>query len=837
MNNRMFATRAALLALLALGLSACNDGDVSAPPVVQVEQPDVVCNPIDLQTTSPSGARTCTWSITREGAAGEVIPNQLCNEADDCPGTFFCAADTQQWTAQSQICPNNVANASPDPIGAAAIYVASNDGLPNELRRLTRAAPVASEPNPAYVLDEMFLHNSRENQGTAVDNSGNLLHVGDGLGQGVDTDNTPGLITACQIDIRGVAGMGDAYDGELDHQLRGANAGFPPEFENNPGMASPKGMLISQERGLAFVADVGNSTVRAYGLAAGGNNNPVATVSTPGNPWDLAYDAGNDVMYVALTSGAIARYNNAGSIMRGGGTPPLTGLIGIEDESGTLIASNLHGIEHVPGSDGAIDALVVSDVGPATTMDDGATFNSDGALYLIRGIFETSNGNVVPDRIVRGASTQLGNPVDLVVSGRDLVVAEKANDMVLFFNDFFSEEGENVAPTQSLAIVKPESLALQQVFGVQRPAVSDFPRTTPAISKLYVSRAVDGTITIERRDVSGALEFEYELEGDGLTSQNVLAGLNGEALVTTLDTSDMMGNEGGVLNINAFATRTVNASFAATRDRRHSGNGLTGPRGFDIAPELGLLFVADFGAGNIKVLSACGDGTVLDTLNVAAVSHNDLGIAPSPDPDAAPWDVDFDPDTGDLYVAMVNGNLAVFRNVAGGEGSTVGDGDASNNDYDFTVDFQLIVDNAAIAIGDNLHGVEFVPSAGAGGGSLILSDVGAATTAAQPGFDTDGALYVVNNVGSLGTNGQMQQTRIVDARIAGPNSLLGNPVDIAFDGANVYVAEKANAGGQILRFNNILSVTGDRDSAPSAPPVTAAAVESISVVPDYIINP
>lgn len=795
---------------------------------------------------SDDGLRTCVWTIDQEGNGGEVISALDCDGADDCPGTFFCAAATEQWTPQSQICPNDVANAAPDPAGAARIYVTSNDGLPNEVRVLTRAAPVAGAQNPPYVLDETFLHNSRENQGAAVDASGNLLHVGDGLGQGFDamgqmddTVNAPGLITACQIDLRGMAGDGDAYDADLDHQLRGEfnNAALPPEFENDPGMASPKGMLIHQPLGLAFVADFGNATVRAYGLAASGNNAAIATIATPGNPWDLAYDAARDILYVALTSGSVARYNNAGAILRGGGTPPLTGLIGIVDAGGTSISSNLHGIEYVPGSDGNLDALVVSDVGAATTMEDGASFNSDGSLYLMLNISETTNGNVQPDRIVRGASTQLGNPVDLVVSGRDLVVAEKANDMVLFFNDFFTEEGENVSPSASIDITRPESLAFQPVFGLDRPAVTDFATATlPTISKLFVSRAVDGTITVERRDLSGSLEVAYEIDGAGLTSQNVLAGLNGEALVTTLDESDMFnGPEGGVLNINAFTTRTVNPDFQPTRDRRHSGNGLTGPRGFDIAPAFGVLFVADFAAGNIKVISACGDGTVLDTLNVANVTDEPIVGAPNPDPDAAPWDVDFDPLTGDLYVAMVNGNVAVFREVIGSEDSTVGDGDASNNDYDFTVDLQLIANNAAIAVGANLHGVEYVP--GAGGGSLILSDVGAATMSAQPGFDTDGALYVVNNVGSLGTNGAMQQTRIVDARIAGANTLLGNPVDIAFDGANLYVAEKANAGGQILRFNNILATTGDQNIAPSAPSISAAAIESISLVPDYVISP
>ena len=264
------------------------------------------------------------------------------------------------------------------------------------------------------------------------------------------------------------------------------------------------------------------------------------------------------------------------------------------------------------------------------------------------------------------------------------------------------------------------------------------------------------------------------------------------------------------------------------RDRRHSGNGLTSPRGFDIASEFGVLFVADIGSGTIKVISACGDGTVLDELNVAAVSHDDITGAPNPDPDDDPWDVDFDPINRDLYVAMVNGNLAVFRDVIGGEMSTIGDGDDSNNDYDFTVDFQFIVNNAAIEVGVNLHGVEYVPG---DGGTLILSDVGDA------GVADDGAIYVVKNADTLDGSGASQQMRIIDARIEGAATMLGNPVDIAFDGTDLLVAEKANQGGQILRFDNILDASGDMDTAPNALRIAAPSVESISLVPDYIVDP
>jgi hypothetical protein len=60
--------------------------------------------------------------------------------------------------------------------------------------------------------------------------------------------------------------------------------------------------------------------------------------------------------------------------------------------------------------------------------------------------------------------------------------------------------------------------------------------------------------------------------------------------------------------------------------------------------------------------------------------------------------------------------------------------------------------------------------------------------------------------------------------------MLGNPVDIAFDGANLYVAEKSQ--GMVLRFDNILSSAGG-DVSPDAS-IAQAAPESVVLIADYL---
>ena len=82
---------------------------------------------------------------------------------------------------------------------------------------------------------------------------------------------------------------------------------------------------------------------------------------------------------------------------------------------------------------------------------------------------------------------------------------------------------------------------------------------------------------------------------------------------------------------------------------------------------------------------------------------------------------------------------------------------------------------------------------------MILTDVASATSA------TDGGLVIIKNFTSVfastATSGTIALTNQV--RVYGPNSLLGNPVDVASDSVtkNIYVAERLNAGGQVLTYS------------------------------------
>lgn len=100
------------------------------------------------------------------------------------------------------------------------------------------------------------------------------------------------------------------------------------------------------------------------------------------------------------------------------------------------------------------------------------------------------------------------------------------------------------------------------------------------------------------------------------------------------------------------------------------------------------------------------------------------------------------------------------------------------------------------------HGITYSAS----DDTMILTDVGNAT------LGTDGGLVfiknfssVFNSTGAMGTIALSNQIRIY-----GPNSLLGNPVDVAYDPVTkkIYVAERLNAGGEVLTYT-YPSMSGD----------------------------
>ncbi|WP_290539176.1 hypothetical protein [Alcanivorax sp.] len=536
------------------------------------------------------------------------------------------------------------------------------------------------------------------------------------------------------------------------------------------GSMTLKGIAIAHQAGLVMAANIGGNSVEVFGTAAGSNATPLASTALSGNTWDLAYDEAADRLFLAMTNGSVIVVDDyvAGGFMA---TPA---RVITPDTAGAV--SNLHGIAYQADS----DTLVVSDVGDAAVAD-------DGQLYVIENA-STANGTVTPARTLAGPSTKLGNPVDLVLEGNTVFIAEKSNDAILVYRNVFSGGSGNIAPNKVVDSIKPESLAII-LEPEQQPDLSDIDSTGTTFTGVAVTSNPptapgDPDVVVLDLDL-GAMQRGFFTTQD---RESLAFNQMGDAYITY---------DSGLAVINRLATDRDGETFSLSRDRliEGAGTGLMAPKGFDVVDSLGWVLVTDNGNPSVRVFGAQAGG------DAAPLFTTSLTVAP--------WDLDYDPDADRLYVALTDGTVAVFESYSTVRGSAGPDRVITPAEG-----------GVAFAAPTNLHGIVHVAETD----QLILSDVG---SGANP---TDGKLYVLDN-GST-ADGITDVTVKIDNgdNNAVGNTQLGNPVDIAFDGEHLYVAEKSQ--GMVLRFDNILDSAGG-DVTPSQTWMQSSP-ESVSLIADYL---
>ncbi len=180
-------------------------------------------------------------------------------------------------------------------------------------------------------------------------------------------------------------------------------------------------------------------------------------------------------------------------------------------------------------------------------------------------------------------------------------------------------------------------------------------------------------------------------------------------------------------------------------------------------------------------------------------------------------DLDNNPETaeGRFFVYSKNENAFVLRNTITVNFKVWGMTFNGNNLYavvDGTnklavfSDFLSNMDDVTIAATKTIivegivrtHGITYDSNSN----TMILTDIGDATNTQD-----DGGFHIIDDFTSkfnATANGEIlavgEQTRV-----SGASTLLGNPVDVAYDSVTgiVYIAEAGNGGGRILAFNNI----------------------------------
>ncbi|MFO1352434.1 MAG: hypothetical protein U1F68_17860 [Gammaproteobacteria bacterium] len=620
--------------------------------------------------------------------------------------------------------------------------------------------------------------NTGANQGIDQDINGDLYQAND-LRAGV---GEPGSVhTICRFDTRN----GDSFSSTHDRLLGGADTGLT-------GLVNPKGIALAHKAGLLMIANFNGRNVKVFGSSATGNAPPVATTTLPANPWDLVYDEAGDRLFVALTDGTIGVID--GYVASDFGASNALRLITPVDVNRTPLGGKLHGIAYNAGT----DQLIVADV-RAETAAEGSNFASDGALYVIDRASRVS-GLVQPSKIVTGPATRLGNPTDIVLIDTELRVAEAANDVLLVFPNFLAREGGNVVPGAAIVRADANSLLAESVQ-TANPDISDldhagFTLTAVATTSNPASASDPAFGQIAR--LAPALDAEQTTFSADLSLENIAFDQTGDAFVSFDNGANA---EGGILIVNRLAVGRDGGEVLTSRDRRIAGakTQLESPKGIDIVDGFGWLLVADNSAAepSVRVFSTCAAG---DTPPLAVTK---MGNDPAGNP-RRPWDVDYDPLTDRLYVALTDGTVAVFdqysRDLGGNDGPD-----------------RIIVPADALGtakVSRNLHGVVYV----AGRDILILSDVG------DPANASDGQLLVIRGASTA------SGLTATSARFNGALTQLGNPVDIAFDGVNLYVAEKSN--NAILRFDDFLTLAGG-NIAPDAN-INRPSPESVALAPSYL---
>ncbi|MEL0633960.1 hypothetical protein V6237_14345 [Pseudoalteromonas carrageenovora] len=602
--------------------------------------------------------------------------------------------------------------------------------------------------------------NTTANEGVAFDSLGNLLQASE----------SASIKTICQLANRA---DGAEFTSNTDREITGTNT----------TLVNPKGIAVSQKSGLIFIADFGAMQVTTFGATAAGDATPLGTTITEAAPWDVDYDESNDRLYVALTNGDVAVYDN---FVGGEFAAMPSRTITPSNNDGVQISVNIHGIVY----DSNTNKLVLSDVGSTTDA-------TDGSLFVINNA-STAEGLVSVARSIAGPATMLGNPVDISLEGSDLRVAEKSNDAVLVFSNIFSGQSGDITPDLVTSTIKPESISK---LGMQNemPDISDSDTANLALLGVAVSSnpSTAGETTGQISRLSSQLNTEIGNYNASQTIESVAFDKAGNSY-TTFDNSTT--SIGGIVISNKVAISRDGQTYNTNQDSIITGSntGLISPKGLDVASDSGMILVAENNEDtpSISIFSTCttGDASPLMTLTFAN--------------DARPWDVDYDANTDRAFVALTNGTVAVFDEVKSKlmAGST-----------NIAVEDRLISPanaGAAVEAPSNIHGVDYDSLSD----SLILSDVGSATIA------DDGKIYVLNNVATA--SGLVN----ISTTISGPNTLLGNPVDIMYTGTDLYVAEKSN--NVVMRFNNILSITGGDISADASTAFTAP--ESVAILPAWL---
>jgi len=407
-----------------------------------------------------------------------------------------------------------------------------------------------------------------------------------------------------------------------------------------------------------------------------------------------------------------------------------------------------HGLTY----DGTDDVMVMTDIGDAGNTTD------DGGFHVISDFsskFDAlSDGDLLPVEMqtrVAGPSTMLGNPIDVAYDSEEdaIYISEVGNGKVLGYTSI--GDGGDLAPSYTMDLAAASSI----YFSSDETDGNTGMATANTTTELYVTNNSDGNISVY--DATGALIKNVMTDSDA--SEGIYYSAINDAVIQASRSNMMLEYYADFSG--AMDGGEVTADFAGDDD-------LASPR--EIAVFGDKVVVSDNDMHMFYVYSFDGSSFTLE---------NTL------DPGFNVWGITFK--GGDL-IAVVDGSsdIAVFN-------------DFLDNDMDgsITADKRITVDGIV-----RTHGIDYSEADDV----LVLTDIGDAANATD-----DGGFQVIQNfsakldaVSDGGSFSMSDQTRV-----AGSATMMGNPIDIAYDHKTntVFISEVGN--GKVLAFSNALTLTGN----------------------------
>lgn len=836
-------------------------------PTIVTPIPEQTANEGDTVTLTAE-ASDADGSITRyqwsfEGAEpalleGVALGPILGNNDDTAAATFTAPAVAEVTILEFELTVVDNSNAQNTASASAfvTVYPLPAEADDSDLYVLSSAGEILRyqyRPGPQtnlFIADQNFGNLQLGGTDGAIINDG-MRMLPDGRLVAVDDDDNNGVRELCAVPRRTAVSSFDnsestGYDRSFSQETLVENYG-------DVTVAVSKGYLIALDN---FTDDSELRGIHVYGSTAAAGTPPLVA-SIPLGPVanGVMYLEDVDQLFVALATGRIAIYDDfiaevefARAAVEADETPGSTILADAvvavrEPASGEEVGINPQGMAYHAPSDRLIvvDAGLLIDPAAPQSAADGQLFVIGEATALVEGGFGT---NAVADAVlsIPSGDNRLGDPVSVVLNGRDAVVADAGNDRVVVIEDVFALDGVS-PPTVAQAIVvsAPTSLVLRPLDLVAQPSVDTLGSDQAAVAgdaSFVLTTQFDSAnnqMRIQRlsRDL-GDLGMVPALNVP-LTGDLQPAGLALDVLGNVYAASFIEAEQGlfppldpdvpGVTRLdvlNAAAKNRLSPEGVSTQDFRdrtilaqETTAQVETPLGMTIVDEFGVALIADGGGAGpagIKVVSLCGVGGTLGA-NIPVEGN-------------IPTGVDFDSRTGTLYVSLAAnatnssvGRFAIYQNFSSYLGSLIAGSQDNTPPNPSEVVSVVRNDGFDTAAAAGYTAIEYIPGA----------DVLVLATNTQGQEASVGGLHVIRSA-NLAPPQLLDGQTFVDAEITGDGTFLQNPVDLAFDGSNLFVAELGN--GRVLSFADITETSGG-SLAPQAER-DAVGIRGVVPVPEYV---